>query len=385
VRTLEAQTHIKLWMPDFWRMSISNLLLSMAVYMLFPVLPLWIEEKSSCASLPSIGGTMALFGVGLFVLGPFYGYLADAFKRKTICLLAIVTVALASAGYTLFTGLALLALIRMLQGTAFGIAQMSLGSTLALDLTNTKRRTEAGYSYYWFGRLALSLGPLLGIFINHYWGSQNVLLSSSLLTCLSLIFVLRLKVPFRAPLNPKTISCDRFWLPKGKWLFLNFFCVSLCLGLLLSVNLSFSFYGFIMVGFLVSLIAQRVVFVTADLKSEVVSGLLLIGAAMLLHITHNASLVTYGASVMIGLGIGLVSSHFFLYFIKVSEHCQRSTAQSTYMLCWESGLAFGFALGLCMPKGNSSSIYLTGLTLCIIALVMYLTFTYKWVMANRLR
>ncbi len=37
--------HIRLWHHDFWRMAIANLLLTMAVYMLVPTMPLWLISQ----------------------------------------------------------------------------------------------------------------------------------------------------------------------------------------------------------------------------------------------------------------------------------------------------------------------------------------------------
>ena len=257
--------------------------------------------------------------------------------------------------------------MRIIQGAVFGLAQMILGSTLVLDLTETRKRTEAEHAYAWFQRFALSLGPLAGLLITTYLNTDWVLFVPMGLTALAFILVSLLRVPFRAPLRPKVISLDRFWLPQGLRFFLNLLPVATAMGLLMAVNASFEFYGFIMLGFLLSLIAHRIVFNTADLRAEVVSGLILIGAAMLLHITHSPSLVNYGASLMTGLGLGLVAPRFLLYFIKVSEHCQRSTAQTTFMLCWEFGICLGFFIGFSLIGYDTRIAYSIGLGCCIIA------------------
>jgi len=52
------------------------------------------------------------------------------------------------------------------------------------------------------------------------------------------------------------------------------------IGILMTIEFTALFYALIMVGFCLSLLAERYVFVNADLKSEIITGLILIGAAL---------------------------------------------------------------------------------------------------------
>ena len=58
----------------------------------------------------------------------------------------------------------------MMQGASYSVFQIALGSTLLLDLSDTKKRTEAAHVYYWFTRLALVFGPLSGIVVPMHYG-----------------------------------------------------------------------------------------------------------------------------------------------------------------------------------------------------------------------
>ena len=139
-----------------------------------------------------------------------------------------------------------------------------------------------------------------------------------------------------------------------------------------------------MVGFLLALLAQRFVFQDAELKSEVVTGLVLMGAALLMMLTRTQHIVVYAAPVFIGFGIGIIGSRFLLFFIKLSRHCQRGTSQSTFMLGWESGIAWGLGLGLALFKSNPQMILSTGMVLIMVSLVMY-NFTHNWFVENKNR
>ena len=39
--------HVKLWHREFWQLAIANLLLSMSVYMLLPILPIWLDKEEN--------------------------------------------------------------------------------------------------------------------------------------------------------------------------------------------------------------------------------------------------------------------------------------------------------------------------------------------------
>ena len=118
------------------------------------------------------------------------------------------------------------------------------------------------------------------------------------------------------------------------------------------------------------------------MKSEIISGLLLMVAALLILLVAPQSPIS---PVLIGLSVGVIGARYLLFFIKLSRHCQRGTSQSTYFLGWETGLALGLALGYGVFYGQSESLLLTGVGLCVVALVVYHFFTHDWFMCNKNR
>ena len=140
-----------------------------------------------------------------------------------------------------------------------------------------------------------------------------------------------------------------------------------------------------MVGFLVALLAQRFAFRDADIESEVITGLLLIGVALLMMLTRQQTIVSFAAPMFIGFGLGIIGSRFLLFFIKLSRHCQRGTSQSTFMLGWESGLALGIGLGYYYFAGNSQLLLTVALVLVVLALAMYVLFSHQWFLTHKNR
>lgn len=301
--------HIRLWHHDFWRMAIANLLLTMAVYMLVPTMPLWLMSQGfSCTET---GIAMGAFGVGLFVLGGFVSFLVQHYRRNMVCIWSAACMALLlGLSYYFETRISQLpfyvvVLQRFLFGVVFGLAQMVLASTLIIDTCESYQRTEANHSASWFGRFALSLGPIAGILTAQLAGFGMVLLTAACLSAIAVILISLVHFPFRAPQDDvPSFSLDRFFLPHGFPLFVNLQLIMLAVGLLFSLSLTIHFYGMMMAGFLSALLAQRFIFRDAEVKSEVVSGLILMGAALLMMLTRTQQIVAYAAPLFVGVRFG---------------------------------------------------------------------------------
>jgi hypothetical protein len=281
--------------------------------------------------------------------------------------------------------LTLLLVLRILFGASFGLAQMVLASTLIIDTSESFQRTEANHAASWFARFSLSLGPLVALIISQKLGFQMVLLVAGGCALLAIILILLVHFPFRAPDDHvHSISLDRFFLPHGCLLFVNLLLVTLAVGLVLSLPLSLQFYSMMMMGFLTAILAQRFVFREAELKSEVVSGLVLGIAALLMSLTRSQAVVHYVSPLFMGFSLGIIGSRFLLFFIKLSRHCQRGTSQSTYMLGWESGIAFGLGLGYVVCQSDRQQVLFTALGFVVAALILY-QYTHRWFLKHKNR
>ena len=382
--------HIRLWHRDFWLMAIANLLLTVAVYMLVPTMPGWLVESQGLSSLET-GIAMGAFGVGLFVLGPFVSFLVQHYRRNVVCMWAVLAIAAligllyyVDAQRCSFVEFWMVVLLRLGLGATFGLAQMVLTSTLIIDTCESYQRTEANHSSAWFSRFALSLGPLAGLLLLRLKGFDSVVLVAGIVAVITVVLIRLVNFPFRAPEDDvQVVSLDRFFLPHGFPLFLNLQLIMLAVGLLFSLPLSERFYALMMVGFLFALLAQRFAFRNAEVKSEVVSGLILIVAALMMMLLRpQQDIVWYASPVFIGFSLGVIGSRFMLFFIKLSRHCQRGTSQSTFLLGWESGIAWGLGVGLAVQA--TQFVLMVALVLVVAALLLY-HFTHNWFVRNKNR
>ena len=383
--------HIRLWHHDFWRMSIAYMLTTMSVYILIPVLPFWLADAQGLTPI-EVGLAMGAMGVGLFLPGAFTSFLVQHYRRNWVCVWAIL-VMMGVTGLLYYLdgrqgqqdAFPLLLLQRLLLGAAFGLAQMVLASTLIIDTCESYQRTEANYAASWFARFSLSLGPMAGLILYPLTDFRTVLLVAGGCDLAAVILILLAHFPFRAPDDHvPVVSLDRFFLPQSMPLFLNLLMITIAAGLVMSLALTTLFYAMLMAGFLLAIMAQRFVFREAELKSEVVSGLVLMGAALLMMLTRSQTVVGYASPLFIGLALGIIGSRFLLFFIKLSRHCQRGTSQSSYMLGWESGLAVGLGLGYAVGRGDGSRVLTSALGLVVVALLFY-QFTHRWFLKKKNR
>lgn len=366
----------KFWHTNFCLMCFANLLLSFSVISVFVIYPYW---DIAAGSMTALGWSVASFGAGLYLLGPCNAYLVDVFKRKSVCLTAIFVLLLTLFAYLFGAHSAWsVFLIRLVQGAAFGVFQMALGSTLLNDLSVSDFRTKADTLYAWFGRIGMGLGLFVGSYFYSLWGGGAVTWFAIVACAFAYGCICRVSVPFRTPIYLKKYSFDRFWQPEGYVLFINLLLISVALGGLLGAVHMHVAYAYWTIGLVVALLVEKHVFTNADLRSEIVCGLLLMGGGFLLLYAGMVAVNIVIPFVMLGIGCGLASSRFLLYFLKLSGHCQRGTSQHSCMLGWESGICLGYAVEKTFHWG-----YLSSFMCVVVALVMYLFITHPWFLKHR--
>lgn len=370
-------------------MVIADLLLTMSVYVLIPIMPLWLMDTENFTPVET-GLSMGAYAVGLYLFGAQCSWLVQRYRRNVVCMWSIILVGLSVALLWYIIGLRsefvefwVIMLQRLLMGAAFGLAQMILSSTLIIDTCESFQRTEANHSAAWFSRFALSLAPIGGLVAYELLGFDKVLWGAIGCAALSVLLIRNVSFPFRAPEEGVHVaSLDRFLLPYGLVLYFNLLLVTTVVGLVLSQPLGVEFYAMLMGGFLLALLAQRFVFRDADLKSEIVSGLFMLVAALLIQWVYPASPI---APLLMGLSIGIIGSRYLLFFIKLSRHCKRGTSQSTFFLSWETGITLGLAAGYALLYGQRELLFIIAIGLTVLSLILYHFYTHSWFIRHKNR
>ena len=389
--TQNIPVHVRLWNKHFWLLAMANLLLVMSSYMLIATIPSQMIDRGY--SMFQIALVMGVFFIGIYFFGSLSGYLVQRYRRKNVFNLSILLL-LAVTGILYYLSnlpsnnldYTLLVSLRFIQGAFYGLSQLVLLSTLIIDTVEAVHRTEANHAATWFGRFALSLGPLAGIMVCKTMNFTSVLLLSCVCLIVSFIFVNLIRFPFRMPSEDLTrFSFDRFLLKGSHWLFVIIALVTSVVGLILSIEHTPRFYGMLMVGFLIAIFAERFVFANADLRSEATTGMIVMGIAVLLMITREQESIENVVPILFGLGTGLIGSRFLLFFIKMSDHCQRGTSQSTFLLAWESGIGVGLVLSYGLLNLQHSLILWVSLGILIVSLILYDCFIHSWYIKHKHR
>ena len=404
--TQETPVNSCFWHRSFGLLATANFFLTISVYMLVPSLSEWLLEHFSHFQ---VGLIMGSYGLGLFLLGPYCSFLVQHFRRNQVCVFAIFLMALLTSliyfckeNYSDWqVDVFVLVIIRLLYGAAFGVAQMVLCSTLVIDSCESCHRTRANYILSWFGRVGVAAGPLLVLLLGR-WLELDIFLLIALVTCCSLLLIMMVRFPFRAPESTKLrASLDRFFLTESWPLFVNMVLITILVGMMLALVHSLIFYVMMMCGFLLAIIIEQWL-LSCKVRCGILVGMAMVFVSLLSMWSGHLWLNIYIVPLCFGVGIGIISSGFLLSFVRLSDHCQRGTSQSTFFLSWELGVSAGLFGGYAfLVPGNHRAVssWIEGnqilsiptssivfAVVCLLAAILfYVFFTYPWYLRHRNR
>ncbi|MEL5892825.1 MFS transporter [Bacteroides sp. GD17] len=318
----------KLMTLNFWRMCIANLLLYASAYLLFPLLPFVMGQQLD-VSVGKTGVMFLVFAAAMFVVGPFHAHLVDEYKRKRVLLYATFVMLAATLGYAFVDSYMHLLLLAAVQGACFGLATTA-GITVAIDITTSARRSAGNMVYAWSARLGMLVGAVLGAWLYKAYDFRTVIYLSVAAGLLSMFFVSRVYVAFRAPIGMAWCNADRFLLPRAWLPAVNMLLIAFVPGVLLPL---------MAVGDYWSLLALAV--------------------------------------------LAFVTVPFTRMFVKLSHHCQRGTANTTCHLSMEVGMLVGIAVACHLM--DKAQIYHAGSVAALLSLFCFVLLTYPYYKRKRVR
>ena len=175
--------------------------------LLLPTLPLYIEHIG--ATKQEIGVVMGSFAIGMLLVRPSMGTLADNRGCKIVLLIGMFVAAIAPLGYLVVKSVIPLMLIRAFHGISIA-AFATAYTALVADLAPEHRRGEVVGYMSLVNPLGVGIGPALGGFLQATAGYTPLFLSSAALGCLGLLSIIPVVNPPIAiqPINSKN---DNFW------------------------------------------------------------------------------------------------------------------------------------------------------------------------------
>ena len=360
----------------FVNMCVANWFLHIYVFAIIPLIATQVAQLH--ASVHWVGWSVLLFAVGMVLPGPFGAHMMERRSRKEIFLKALLVLGpVATLGYVFAADIRFILGMQLLQGMAFGVSQTALGTTLVNDILLSRQRNKGDIIYGWAGRIGIPLGLFLG-----YVMSISIPLQQAywwvLVPCgLSFVLVAQTTVPIKAPVKVSVITFDRFFLPSSIPLGLSMFAAPWTLGRIAGVLphsnswLLSSAYVCLSLGVLFAFLVQIFIQRRVEQRKLVALGYMIIIAGLLLISCPNMVLGIVG-DVLLGCGVGAVSSRHLMDWVTKSAHCQRGTAQNTYMLCWR----WAFSLGLLCTCFVGLSNVAIDIAICGLSLLLYVLWTH---------
>ncbi len=368
----------KLWTKNLVWLCASHFLLHVSLYLMIPVLVLWTVHGLG-GTYADAGLSIAVFGAGALLPGMFNAWLIDRFSRKDVALFPMLLLAGSFILYPYAVDVWQVAGLRALQGVLFGLTTMATGSTLAIDVTASYRRTDANVAFARFGRIGMVVGLLAGILLYPRLEFMDAVYACTVSSIVGFLLLLPVQIPFHAPLYPSVCSLDRFLLPRTFPPGINLLVIAFVFGVLL-MQISHEFF------YLCLLAGVCLAPLFSHWMSERVSGhalmemgfAALLGGLLLLAFVGGVAAYCVGG-LLVGVGVALVSNRFLLKMVRLPLHCQRGTGNNTYQLLWELGVMGGFALGCIWAELHpGASLLLLCNALCVAGLVLYEVFTRSW-------
>lgn len=376
----------------------ANFLLFFSLHCLMPVLPIYLSEQLH-AGKDIIGEVMGGFIVTALLIRPFSGYFVDSFPRKKVLLISYSAFALLNAGYITASAVVVFAIVRTLQGFAFGATSVS-NSTVAIDVLPSCRRSE-GIGYYGISNnLAMAVGPSVALVLYHHIPDIRIVFSVPLLSSAAgLACAACVKNPVRMTVKTRTpMSLDRFFLLKSipEGLTLTTYAYSstvLTTYLAIYSKQELGIYAGTGVFFLLlagGLILSRLFTNKWVRKGYIVqnvkAGMVLVTAGFLLFVGLPYEFAFYASAIVIGLGYGTMCPSYQSMFINLAPNSRRGTANSSYLTSWDVGAGLGIlSAGFIAQNSNYHTVYWICFGLCVVGGFVYFLYTSKHFTRQKLR
>lgn len=381
----------KLVTPSYCFILAANFLLYFGFWLLVPVLPFYLSEIFH-ASNSTIGIVLSCYTISSLCIRPFSGYLLDTFARKPLYLLAYFIFTLIFAGYMVAGLLTLFIIFRVIHGISFGMVTVG-GNTVVIDIMPSSRRGE-GLGYYGLANnIAMSIGPMFGLFLHSGGASYTTIFSYALGSCvLGFLAACAVKTPYKAPVKRAPVSLDRFILLKGLPAGLSLLLLSVPYGMTTNYVAMYArqigitaetgfFFTLMAVGMAISRLFSGRLVDKGMITQVIAAGLYLVSfcyfalTACGWLIEWNATFTTilfFLISLLLGIGFGTMFPAYNTLFVNLAPNSQRGTATSTYLTSWDVGLGIGMLAGGYIAEISTFRMaYLCGAMLTVVSLFYF--------------
>lgn len=381
----------KLATPYYFCMLIANFMLYFGFWLLIPVMPFYLTETFGVDRF-SIGIILSCYTIAALFIRPFSGYMIDTFARKPLYLIAYFLFTSIFAGYIFAGTLSLFILMRVIHGLAFGTVTVG-GNTVVIDIMPSSRRGE-GLGYYGLtNNMAMSFGPMAGLFMHDAGMSYESIFTTALIACsIGLLFASVVKTSYKPPVKSEPLSLDRFILLKGLPAGLSLLLLSIPYGMTTNYVAIYAkeigitaptgfFFTLMAIGMAVSRIFSGKIVDKGKITQVIEGGLYVVMFAFFLLATciytinldiRLCTTLFFTVSLLLGIGFGVMFPAYNTLFVNLAPNSLRGTATSTYLTSWDIGIGIGMLSGGFIAQIiNFNAAFLFGACLTILSLIYF--------------
>lgn len=384
----------QLWSLSFFNVCMANFLMACSFNLLMPTIPLYITEHLGVAQSQT-GIVLSSYAIALMVVRPFSGFLVDIYSRKKLLFIAFLCYVLVFFGYFEVTSILLFVVIRFLHGITWGLSTVS-SSTLAIDVVPSERRAEGIGFYGTFMNVAMAIGPFIAIHIYNQYGFDRLLWCAIGMGTLGIITVALIKAPQKPKVEREKLSLDRFFLFRSWPIFINQLLPCFAWGTIgpfvvqygkeIQIPNAGIFFLFWAAGIIVSRIFAGKLVDKGKIHLVNISAMSIVSVAFLVFATYHNVYAFCLSGLFIGVGFGMMFPALQTLYINLAKNNQRGTANSTYLVGFDLGLALGMLVGGYISGHFSfEALFMVSSGLCLLSVVVYWVFSIKVFERKRLR
>lgn len=387
---MNQQPTARLFTSSYCCILAANFLLFFSFWLIVPLLPFYLKETYNQTE-SAIGAILCVYTIAALFVRPFSGYLLDTFVRKPLYMFAYAAFCCVFLGYIAGGLLFWFVLLRILHGLSFGMVTVG-GNTLVVDIMPSERRGE-GLGYYGLtNNTAMSIGPMVGLFLHGNISYEWIFTIAFLTSLLGLSLAACVKTNPKPKVKRPALSLDRFILVKGIPAGIALLLLSIPYGTTtnyvalyvneIGINASPGlFFTLLAIGMGCSRIfAGKFVdkgYVTQCIHYGFypsIVAFLLLAICKPIAPSHPDLCLTIFLIIPLlqGIGFGIIFPAYNSLYIGLAKHNQRATATSTYLTSWDVGIGIGILLGgIIADYFSFSAVYLCGGILCIISMLYF--------------
>lgn len=333
------------------------------------------------------GFAASIFVIGALIASLFVGkWIARVGYKKMLCVGVIASIVM-TLTYFGVNSVALLLVIRLLHGVAFGITSTS-SATIVADIVPKDRRGE-GIGYYSLSQtLATAIGPFLGMFLTRHGSYYMIFAACAIVSAISVVIAPLLSLRKMELTEEQMKGMQGFKLsnlieykavPISIIALLIYVCYSSIVSFLTvyskEIHLVDAASFFFIVYAVVILVSRPTVGRMFDKKGENVimyPAILIFAIGMFLFSQSYYSAVLLLAAALIGLGLGAIQSSTQAIAVKVTPQHRMGLANSTYFMLANVGMGIGpLLVGFLIPFTGYRGMYTAVAFIALVCLLLY--------------